>query len=157
MTYTPAQSSHRTRHKSGARPRIGWREWVTLPELGGARVKAKVDTGARTSAIHARNIRVEHRGRHAYVSFDIHPLQRDNSQVIRCKSLLVDQRSIRNSGGQAQDRLIIQTTAQIGPVSFPIELSLTQRDEMGFRMLLGRAAVRNRFLIDPGRSFLMGR
>ncbi len=135
---------------------IGWREWVHLPELGGACVKAKVDTGARTSAIHAWNIRAVERNGQPFALFDLHPLQNDNECILQCEAPIIDRREIRNSGGQAQERYIIRTTVNLGSYSWPIELSLTRRDEMGFRMLLGRAGVRRRFLVDPGRSFLMG-
>jgi hypothetical protein len=138
------------------RPAIGWREWVHLPELGGAVIKAKVDTGARTSALHAWNIEPVTRDGIRFVRFDLHPLQRNDRCVLSCEAPLLDRRLIRNSGGHAQMRHIIRTLAQLGPHLWPIELSLTARDEMGFRMLLGRSAVRGKFVVDPGRSFVMG-
>lgn len=137
-------------------PRIGWREWVHLPELGGAVIKAKVDTGARTSALHAWNIETLTRNGERFIRFDLHPLQQNDLHVMPCEAPLLDQRLIRNSGGQTELRHIIHTLAQLGPYVWRIELSLTSRDEMGFRMLLGRSAVRGKFLVDPGRSFVLG-
>lgn len=151
-----APRSPQSRLASG-KLRIGWREWVHLPELGGATIKAKVDTGARTSALHAWNIRIETRDGVRFAQFDLHPLQRSDRQIVSCEAPLLDRRSIRNSGGEARIRPVIRTLIQVGPYVWPIELSLTPRDEMGFRMLLGRTAVRGRFLVDPGRSFLATR
>lgn len=136
---------------------MGWREWVGLPDLGVAAIKAKLDTGARTSVIHARNI-LEHEapdGR--WVSFELHPAQRSNSIVVPCRARVRDLRGIRSSNGQIEERFIIRTRLKMGPRTWPIELGLTNRDAMGFRLLLGRAALRRRVLIDPGRSFLAPR
>lgn len=115
-----------------------------------------MDTGARTSALHAWNIETVTRGGVHFVRFDLHPLQRNDRCVLSCEAPLLDQRSIRNSGGHTQIRHVIRTLAQLGPHAWPIELSLTARDEMGFRMLLGRSAMRGKFLVDPGRSFVLG-
>lgn len=135
----------------------GWREWVGLPDLGVARVKAKLDTGARTSAIHAWNIALEgDEAAGAWIRFDLHPLQRDNSLVVPCRAQLVDIRDIRNSGGGRERRYVIRTQLALGETTWPIELSLTNRDQMGFRLLIGRAAVRDHLIVDPGRSFVLG-
>lgn len=139
-----------------AKPRIGWREWVHLPELGGARVKAKVDTGARTSAIHAWNIAIAKSRGSVVVTFELHPRQRNDETIVPCRVPLIGMRAIRNSGGQIENRYIIETVAELGDHAWRIQLSLTQRDEMGFRMLLGRSALKGRFLVDPGRSFVLG-
>lgn len=146
----------RRRRVPGVKPRVGWREWVHLPELGGCRVKAKVDTGARTSAIHAWNIAVGRTRGGAFVTFELHPMQRDDATIVQCRAPLLGMRSIRNSGGQTENRYVIETLAEIGESRWRIQLSLTQRDEMGFRMLLGRSALKGRFIVDPGRSFLLG-
>jgi hypothetical protein len=136
---------------------IGWREQVALPELGIFDVKAKVDTGARSSALHAFDIEIfEHDGK-TIVGFKVHPYQRDNHRTIIAQAELLDQRQVRNSGGQTQLRPVIQTPVELGNETFPIELTLTNRDVMGFRMLLGRQAVRGRFLVDAGQSFLLSR
>ncbi len=136
---------------------IGWREWLALPELGIERIKAKIDTGARTSALHAFDIRTEARGGREFAMFSVHPDQDNDSQVVRCEAPVIDRRAVKNSGGQIEERPVIQTSLRIGEHDIPIELTLTPRHQMRFRMLLGRHAVRRRFLIDPGRSYLMSR
>lgn len=135
-------------------PIIGWREWLTLPELGINQLKAKIDTGARSSALHAFEVETfEHHGI-KMVYFKVHPYQRDTLSTIEAKAELIETREIRSSIGHAQLRPVIQTTVELGGRQWPIELTLTNRDVMGFRMLLGRQAVRQRFLVDAGRSFL---
>jgi hypothetical protein len=138
-------------------PVIGWRESIALPELGIPEVKVKIDTGARTSALHAFDIETFHNDGKIIVRFKVHPYQRDNHRTVFAEAELIDQREVRNSGGYAQWRPVIQTTVELGEFSFPIELTLTNRDNMGFRMLLGRQAVRSRFLVDAGSSFLQSR
>jgi hypothetical protein len=136
---------------------IGWREWLALPDLGVPQIKAKVDTGARTSALHAFDLeRFRRRGRDM-LRFTVHPYQRTIEQMIRCEALLIDERVIRNSGGGEEHRPVIETRAAIGEHCWTIELTLTRRDVMGFRMLLGRQAVRGRTLVNPGRSYLVGK
>jgi len=137
-----------------ARPRIGWREWVSLPDLGIDRIKAKVDTGARTSALHASNIERFRRRGEDWVRFDVHPIQRDHHIVVHSVARLIDQRPVRNSGGRSEQRMVIRTMLAFLDRSWPIELTLTRRDQMGFRMLLGRQAIRGRFAVDPGHSFV---
>ncbi|MGD1860927.1 MAG: ATP-dependent zinc protease [Leptolyngbyaceae cyanobacterium] len=132
---------------------IGWREWATLPQLGINRIKAKVDTGARTSALHAFDVEYFEAADGLMVRFKAHPLQRDTSLVIEAIAPLLEKRQIRNSGGQTQERPVILTTVSLGQQPWEIELTLTNRDVMGFRMLLGREAVRRRFLVDPGGSY----
>gem|GEM_PF-181955 len=135
-------------------PRIGWREWVCLPELGVPAVKAKIDTGARSSSLHAFDVRVTHDSRGAWVYFNVHPIQRDNEIEIQCVAPLLERRSVRSSSGHSSERPVILTDVQVGDEVWPIEITLTNRDEMGFRMLLGREAVRKRYLVDAGRSYL---
>jgi len=129
---------------------IGWREWVSLPDLGITAIKAKTDTGARTSAIHAFDISV----RNDVVSFKVHPLQRDTQTVVTCSALLIDHRKVRSSTGRVSLRPAIRTEIEMFDKKWPIELTLVPRDEMGFRMLLGRQAIRGRFIVDPGQSYL---
>lgn len=136
---------------------MGWREWVALPDLGIDRIKAKVDTGARTSAIHAFNIRPFHRNGEYWIRFDVNPLQRDNDTVRQCTARVVDYRWVTNSGGGRQKRFVIETTIGLGEHRWPVEMTLTDRDQMGFRMLLGRSAVKGRFVVDPGRSYCQSR
>jgi hypothetical protein len=138
-------------------PVIGWREWVSLPELGIGRIKVKVDTGARSSSLHAYDLEyVEVRGKRL-VRFKVHPLQRDSHTVIEAEAELLEVRGVRNSGGKLEHRPVIVTAVELMGELWPIELSLTRRDVMGFRMLLGRQAVRGRFTIDPSRSYYDGR
>ena len=134
---------------------IGWREWVGLPDLGIDQIKVKVDTGARTSSLHAFKITPFTKDNAQYVRFLVHPRQRHRNPEIECTALVVDQRHVTDSGGNATDRYVIRTTLWMGEKKWPIELTLTNRDEMGFRMLLGRQAVRRRCVVDPGRSFVM--
>jgi hypothetical protein len=136
------------------RPVIGWREWIGLPDLGVPWVKAKVDTGARSSSLHAWDVDVDERD--AVVRFAVHPFQHDDEIAVVVRAPLLDVREFRSSNGDVERRPVIGTRAALAGVVAPIEVSLTNRDEMGFRMLLGRTAVRRRFLVDPGRSFRGG-
>ena len=133
---------------------IGWREFVMLPQLNIGRIKAKIDTGARSSAIHAFNIKERSQNGKQVVQFQVHPFQRDSKTTVTAEAELLEYRTIRNSGGIAQLRPVIKTNIELGSQIWTIELSLTDRDVMGFRMLLGRQAVRNKFLVDPGGSYL---
>ena len=136
---------------------IGWKEWIGLPDLGIPAVKAKIDTGARTSALHVFDLQefvVEDR---QMVRFGIHPLQRREDILRFCEAPVLEKRRVKDSGGHIEKRYVIRTTAVMGAVSWPIDITLTNRDLMLFRMLLGRTAVENRFLLNPGRSYLTGR
>jgi len=134
-------------------PVIGWREWVGLPELDVAKIKVKVDTGARSSAIHAFSPERRRRGGRDLVRFTLHPLQRRSDPVIEAEAELLDVRHVRSSMGQLEQRFVILTTLSLLGSTWPIELTLARRDHMGFRMLLGREAIRDRFLVDPSGSF----
>lgn len=150
-----APRSSRRKRKARLLPHIGWREWVSLPEFRIDAVKAKIDTGARTSAIHAWRIaRFERKGE-PWVRFEIHPLQRDNKFSVPCEAPVKRVKTVRSSNGAEQARYFIVTNIGIGGLSWPIELSLTNRDQMGFRMLLGRTALRKKLIVDPARSFLL--
>jgi hypothetical protein len=135
------------------RPVIGWREWVALPELLELPIKAKIDTGARTSSLHSFGTRRFSNGGAPHVEFMLHPLQRRALPEIACVAAIKDERWVRSSNGASEKRIVVETLARLGPVDWMIELTLADRDVMGFRMLLGREAIRRRFLIDPGRSF----
>ncbi|HIK33117.1 MAG TPA: ATP-dependent zinc protease [Oscillatoriales cyanobacterium M59_W2019_021] len=137
-------------------PLLGWREWVALPDLGIAAIKAKIDTGARSSALHAFAVETFSQGGKDKIRFKVHPQQRDTTQMTIAEADLLDRRQVRNSGGRAELRYTILTSVEIGEMRWSIELTLTDRDAMGFRMLLGRQAIRGRFWVDPGRSFLLG-
>jgi hypothetical protein len=136
--------------------RIGWREWVSLPGLHVGAIKAKIDTGARTSALHAYQIEPFHRGGALWLRFELHPIQRSQTAKVTCEARAIDERTVRNSGGGVERRYIIKTLLNLGERSWPIELALANRDQMGFRMLLGRTALEGRALIEPGRSYLLG-
>lgn len=142
------------KERSGPLWVVGWREWVALPDLGIPAIKAKLDTGARSSALHAFD--VEHVRRHGkrMVRFGVHPYQRDAERQVFCEAELLDERRVRSSSGEVQVRPVVAARVGLLERFWTIELTLTNRDEMGFRMLLGRAAMRRRFLVDPGRSYL---
>ncbi|WP_434555427.1 ATP-dependent zinc protease family protein, partial [Prochlorothrix hollandica] len=135
-------------------PILGWREWVAFPDLALPRIKAKIDTGARSSALHAFDVKTWIENDQAMVRFKVHPYQRDSHRTIGAIAPLLERRPVRSSNGHVEERPVIQTTIVLGGQSWPLELTLTNRDVMGFRMLLGRQAIRHRFLIDPGRSFI---
>ena len=132
---------------------LGWREWVSLPELGIDAIKAKIDTGARTSALHAYRISPFEEDGRRRVHFAVHPVQRRKLPEVECVADVIDERMVTSSSGHRERRLVIRTPLDVGGRVWPIEITLTDRDEMSFRMLLGRQALRRRVLIDPGRSF----
>jgi len=133
---------------------LGWREWVSLPELGIEKIKAKIDTGARTSALHAFAIIPFEENNQQKIQFDMHPMQKDTETVIRCTANVIDKRWVSDSGGHREERYVISTPVFIGDKYWPIEITLTERDTMLFRMLLGRSAIKRRFAINPALSFV---
>lgn len=138
-----------TRKKKIPKLLIGRDEWCQLPDLRISAIKAKIDTGAKTSALHAFNIKRIKKNQKRYVKFDIHPLQGDNHTLVTCRAPIVDERHIMSSSGHIEHRYVIQTTVAIGNQQWPIEVTLSNRDPLRYRMLLGREALNNRVLIDP--------
>lgn len=136
---------------------IGWREWADLPDFDVMRLNAKIDTGAKSSAIHAFRIRETMLGGTEHVEFYLHPLQRRKKPEVFCSAPIADRRVIRSSNGQEEERYVIETRLRLGGRLWKIDLTLTNRDAMGFRLLLGRDALRRRFLVDPGASYLLNR
>ncbi len=135
---------------------LGWREWVALPELGITGVKAKIDTGARTSSLDTTDLTEFLRDGERWVRFTIYPLQETAAFEVACEARVVDLRWVTNSGGRRDQRYVISTSLAVDGEQWPIELTLAQRADMTFRMLLGRTALRKRALIDPSRSFMTG-
>lgn len=136
---------------------IGWREWVRIPELGIKAIKAKVDTGARSSSLHAFDLDEFEREGENWVRFKIHPVQRKIEKVIEAEAKVLEHRSVRSSSGKATIRPVIVTNVELLGNIQSAELTLANRDEMGFRMLLGREAFRKRFLVDAGNSYYGGK
>ncbi len=154
-------SSSSTSHdsaESNAPMVVGWREWVSLPDLKILAIKAKVDTGARTSAIDAFDIeRYKDANGADCIDFSINPVQRDKTILRRCTAPLIDIRRVTDSGGHAAERYFIQTTLQIGERTRTIELTLALRKDMLFRMLLGRTSLMPDVVVNPQLSYTMGR
>lgn len=142
---------------SSSKTIIGWKEWVALPELGISAIKAKVDTGARTSSLHAFDMEPFEENGVAKVRFSIHPLQYRTDVEVSCVANVVDRRTITNSGGDKEQRFVIRSPLVIGSNTWHVELTLTNRATMKFRMLLGRTTMHNRLIVDPTESFLSGR
>lgn len=137
---------------------IGWREWVSLPDLGLPAVKAKVDTGARTSALHAFDVqRIKKDNGCDWVTFSVQPIQRDTSVKRRCEAPLLDIRKVTDSGGHSKERFFISTQLCIGELSREIEVTLSERSDMLFRMLLGRTSIVPGMVVNPQLSYTVGR
>lgn len=136
---------------------VGWREWVALPDFDTAWIKAKMDTGARSSALHAFDVSSFERDGEPWVRFEVHPWQRSNADAVEVEAPVADWRTVRSSNGSLERRPVVTTNLRLGERQFPMELTLTRRDEMGFRLLIGRQAIRGHFLVDPDRSYIAGK
>ena len=137
---------------------LGWREWARLPDIGVPALRAKIDTGARTSALNARSIEPFDRDGCPWVRFSLRPDRRRDGDVV-CAAAVKDMRMVKDSGGHAEERFVIETPLGIGegPEAWPVEITLANRSGMQFAMLVGRTAIRRRFAVDPARSYLAGR
>lgn len=155
---TKTPKTIKTIHPDQSRPKavLGWREWVGLPDLGIGRIKAKIDTGARTSCLHAFRTEPYTENGERRVKFWVHPVQNDLHQSVECDAKVLDERTVSDSGGHKEQRLVIETTLVVGDLSWPVEMTLTNRDSMRFRMLLGRTAMAGRSEIYPEASYLAG-
>ena len=135
---------------------VGSEEWCSFPGLGVPAIKARVDSGAKTSSMHAFNIHKFRREGQSWVSFEVHPLQNDRRTVIRCERPVIDKRVVKSSSGASETRYVIGATIKVATDTWDIELTLANRDSMGYRMLLGREAMSGRMLVDPSLSFCLG-
>ena len=138
-------------------PIIGWREWVSIPDLGIPRVKAKVDSGARSSSLHASDIEEFEKDGIMYVRFNVHPKQKKPDFCHSAQAKVIDIREVKSSSGKSTTRTVISTNIRLLDQIVAVELTLADRSEMGFRMLLGREAFRGRFIVDAGNSFYGGK
>jgi ribosomal protein S6--L-glutamate ligase len=132
---------------------LGWEEWVSLPELGLPAIKAKVDTGARTSALHAYFVEPVDVEGVEMVRFGVHPIPRRDDVEIICTARVKDRREVTSSNGERENRFVIETPVRIGEREWPIEITLTNRNAMAYRMLIGRQAITDDILVDPASSF----
>jgi hypothetical protein len=153
----PKRSKKAGKRPVAERPVIGWREWVGLPQLSIDRIKAKVDTGARSSSLHAFDIQSFEREGRQFVRFRIHPVQRNTKATQVAEAEVIEFRPVKSSTGHITRRPVVLTDVVLMGQCWAIELTLASRDEMGFRMLLGREAVRGRFVVDAGGSYYDGR
>ena len=142
--------------RSRTQPTLGWREWVGLPDHGVEWLKAKVDTGARTSSLHAAGLHTFQVENREWVRFHVYPWQRSTADAVQVEARVLDRRQVRSSSGTTERRPVVVLPVRIGSQIVDVEFTLTRRDQMGFRMLLGRQALRRRFLVDTGRSYLLG-
>ena len=148
---------HRLFSTKPEKVKVGWQEWCALPKLHIPAIKTKIDTGAKTSALHAWDIYTLHRHGILYVHFTVHPLQRNIRLSRSCTAKVIDQRIIMNSAGHKEERYVIKTPIVLGERIWEIEITLTNRDAMSFRMLLGRDALKGHALVDPGKTLCLGK
>ncbi len=136
---------------------VGWHEWCALPTLHVPAIKAKIDTGAKTSSLHAFDIKTSRKDQQDIVHFSVHPIQANNKVVIQCQAPIIDERHIMSSNGHKELRCVISTQCLLGDLLWEIELTLSDRDPLRFRMLLGREALNKNVIINPSRSLHQGK
>lgn len=136
---------------------VGWREWAALPELGVAHIKVKVDTGARTSALHAFNLKTFTKNGATWVRFEVHPLQHSQAEAVQVEAPVADWRKVKSSNGRSERRPLIRTKVVIGEQAWDVDITLTRRDLMSFRMLLGRQALRKHAIVDVSKSYVFAK
>ena len=136
---------------------IGWREWLSLPKLNLPGIKAKVDTGARSSALHTQAYELFEREGKPWVKLQVRPLTKRDDLELLCEAPILEFREVKDSGGHTEVRPFIRTRAKIGDRAWDIDISLTSRENMRFRMLLGREALAGTFLVDPSASYRIGK
>ena len=137
---------------------LGWREWVELPDMGLGPIKAKVDTGARTSCLHAFELQAFEKDGESWIRFKVHPVQKNESRVVECEAPITDQRPVTDSGGHTEQRYVITTRLRVGDWDERVEMTLTARDNMRFRMLIGRTTIEaGGFIVNPALSYQTGR
>lgn len=130
---------------------------MRLPEIGAQRIKAKIDTGARTSSLHAFDVEEFQLNGREWVRFSIHPWQRSAEDAAQVSLPVHDRRTVRSSSGHVEHRLVVLMDIVLVDTTTTVEITLSRRDEMGFRMLIGRQALRQGFVVDSSRSYLGGR
>jgi hypothetical protein len=148
----------RSRKRPARPPRMlaGWREYIALPALGIGPLVAKLDTGARSAALHAANINIYQKDGHHRIKFDV-PVDSSGKHVKTCDLVLSDQRRVKNTGGRSELRQVVETELKLGDKVWQAQITLTDRTDMGVPMLLGRRTIKGRFLVHPGRSFVLSK
>lgn len=136
---------------------LGWREWLDLPDLGANNVLAKIDTGAKTCALHTFYIDDFYREGAQWIRFGLHPNRHSDKLAVHCEARVKEKRDVTDSGGHTENRYVIETLMQLGGELFAAEVTLTNRDNMKYRFLLGRNALRRRFVVDPAKSYRLGK
>jgi hypothetical protein len=157
MKHSDRHNYHADQIEKDTRLILGWREWASLPDLNVPAIKVKVDTGAKTSAIHAFDVERFKRNGNDFLRFGVHPLQKITNLLIECEARLIDERLVSDSGGHSEMRYVIETPLEICQHRWYVEFTMTNRDSMSFRVLLGRRAMENRAIVDPDASFLCGK
>ena len=136
---------------------IGWREWIKLPDLGIKWIKAKIDTGARTSSLHANDIEILELDGREIVRFKFRPLHKNRLKIVEASAVVHEFRKVRSSNGQTTTRPVIRTSLEIYSTRYEIDVTLFDRTKMGFRMLIGREALQERFVVDVSKSYCGGK